>query len=60
MKYECTLESENNTCQFLAPDKIHCTGASTKCGFRKNLEEIQIPNQPYIRKERWYEKYYRK
>lgn len=33
MEAICTLELDDNRCQYLAADKKHCTAVHTECGF---------------------------
>ena len=49
---ECELEKELNNCPYYKEG--FCTKDGT-CSFQKKVEKKE-----YIRKERWYEKYYRK
>ncbi len=51
----CTLNVVDNQCPHLV-DKKYCSqnGVSNNCGFRQ--EEVV---EKYVRKERWYEKYYK-
>lgn len=52
----CSLSPYAENCPFLSEDKQHCTSSDTKCSFRKE----QKTQTAYVRKERWYEKYYKK
>lgn len=52
----CTLDANINTCPFYDKEKLICKNSSP-CSFGKNEEDIS--NNQYVRKERWYEKYYR-
>ena len=52
----CTLDSEVNTCPFFEKDGSICTNRDRGCGFRQTDQT----EGSYVRKERWYEKYYRK
>ena len=51
----CTLELDDNRCQYLAADKKHCTAVHTECGFCVVAEE----KEPVRVTEKWFEKYYR-
>lgn len=53
-QYVCALEEDINNCPYLSADKQQCTAENTKCGFRI---EAGTRREPYVRKERWYEKY---
>ena len=55
MEAICTLELEDNRCQYLAADKKHCTAVHTECGFCVVAEE----KEPVRVTEKWFEKYYR-
>lgn len=59
MKYICGLQLENNQCQYLHPDKEHCIADDTNCSFRKNPDEYP-KNYPFKKKEKWFEKYYKR
>lgn len=58
MKILCLLPEDINNCPFFNKEKMECTNTDTKCTFRKESDENIVNNQ-YIRKERWYEKYYK-
>lgn len=60
-KYICTLPSEIKQCPFRSNDS-KCNMDKDGCGFRKieqEQEQDKTPSQ-YVRKERWYEKYYKR
>lgn len=52
----CTLDANINTCPFYGRDNAVCNSESP-CSFWKKEEDIS--KSQYVRKERWYEKYYR-
>ena len=54
--YICSLPPEINSCPYYAKTG-ECKNEMEGCSFRKEKGENR--NQ-YVRKERWYEKYYRK
>lgn len=59
MKKICLIDAEYNTCKYLASDQ-QCTASGNDC----SMYEIagsgdRLPQGTYIRKERWYEKYYK-
>lgn len=56
----CNLAKEVNTCQFCDLENMICNNAeaNNQCAFKLSEEEVET--NKYIRKERWYEKYYRK
>lgn len=54
--YKCELPTEINNCQYYDKKNRMCSNPN-KC----NFQEIDSKkNVGYIRKERWYEQYYRK
>lgn len=56
-KYVCTLDKTINHCPYFDGNE-RCTnnGTGTKCGMLRIVEDV---DKKYIRKERWYEKYYK-
>lgn len=50
----CSLEIEENACEFLAADKEHCLAKDTRCSFCVTEENRQVKTE-----EKWFEKYYR-
>lgn len=58
MEYLCTLGMDTG-CECLEEDKTHCK-AYTKCSFCREVSKDITENNKYVRKPRWYEKYYRK
>lgn len=58
MAYYCDLQEEFNSCPHFHEDK-RCTAIDTKCSFRRGTKEKEVIKNPYVRKERWYEKYYK-
>lgn len=58
---KCTMDKDINTCPFVSEDKAYCNHPNPMCSFVEKPEvEPKIVTNPYVRKERWYEKYYRK
>lgn len=58
MKILCLLPEDINNCAFCNKERMECTNTNTKCTFRKESDE-NIVSYQYVRKERWYEKYYK-
>lgn len=59
MAYTCTLEMENNKCKNLLENK-QCSGNTMCCFCKEEIkEQTIIEKTPYVRKERWYEQYYK-
>lgn len=58
MAYFCELDLEFNKCPHFGEDK-RCMVNDIKCSFRSGNEEKPVIRNPYVRKERWYEKYYK-
>ena len=55
---KCNLSKDINNCPFCDKDKMECHNDVAECGFQK-CEEVKTEDTiGYIRKERWYEKYY--
>jgi len=54
----CTLVVSENKCPYLADDKQHCSATNSGCSFRKSETDKPVISREYVRKERWYEKYY--
>lgn len=55
-QYICTLVGF--TCPQKSADGTACESGNTKCGFIKSKNDI-IQEKRYVRKERWYKKYYK-
>lgn len=53
---KCTLSIEVNNCPFCDRNKMECSNEKS-CAFQVD-ENIPTKNK-YVRKERWYEKYYK-
>lgn len=53
-EYICTLSKELNNCPYFDGTQ-HCKSPETSCGMLR----IQEADKKYVRKERWYEKYYK-
>lgn len=57
----CTMDKDINTCPFVSADKVYCSHPDPICSFADKPEEPKpVVKTAYVRKERWYEKYYRK
>ena len=54
----CELSEDINNCPCCNKEKMECLNTKTMCAFRAE-ENIDIENNQYVRKERWYEKYYK-
>ena len=54
----CELSEDINNCPFCNKEKMECLNDKTKCAFHTE-ENIDVANNQYVRKERWYEKYYK-
>jgi hypothetical protein len=54
--YECELPKEVNQCPHYTEDG-YCNNEN-KCSFQK--EDVKEVKNQYVRKERWYEQYYKK
>ena len=58
---KCNLDASVNKCDFFGRDLI-CNN-SNKCSFQEvdpeDVEDIIVKKNGYIRKEHWYEKYYK-
>ena len=52
----CELSEDINNCPFCNKEKMECLNDKTKCAFHTE-ENIDVANNQYVRKERWYEKY---
>ena len=52
----CTLEIEENVCEFLSADKKHCMAKETRCSFCVTEEN---ENKPVKTGEKWFDKFYR-
>ena len=50
----CTLSKNLNNCPHFDGEQ-HCTSPATTCGMLR----IQEEEAKYVRKDRWYEKYYK-
>lgn len=61
MKYLCTFQEDYNQCSQLSVDRKYCQEGNTVCSFCKPENESGNKNVTgYVRKPRWYEKYYKK
>ena len=54
---KCTLEHDINNCPFFDLESFGCQREG-KCSFQE--KENGYVKNPYIRKERWYDKYYKR
>ena len=55
---KCVLSPDINKC----PDydgKGHCLGKTDGCGMLRLVGEKQVAKNEYVRKPRWFEKYYK-
>lgn len=52
------LKADINQCQYFDGVRL-CNAPHTKCGMLIKLIEEEKSKDKYVRKERWYEKYYR-
>lgn len=57
MERICLLRAEYNQCPFIRDDQ-RC-GSSTACGMLAKLDDRKKGSNKYVRKSRWYEKYYK-
>ena len=51
----CTLEIEENVCEFLAAYKNHCRAKGTRCSFCVTEEKEK---RPIKTGEKWFDKFY--
>lgn len=58
---KCKLDKSVNKCEFFEKN-CRCNNAN-KCSFQEvepeDVEDATVGNNGYVRKERWYEKYYK-
>lgn len=54
---KCSLKKDVNNCPFYLVDTLGCEN-SKKCSFQEN-EEQEVKRE-FVRKPRWYERYYKK
>lgn len=52
----CTLDRKINTCKFFDKETCECC-SENPCGMVKKLDKINVPQE---RKEKWYDKYYKR
>lgn len=57
MTYVCELRVESD-CEYLNDDRVHCSGNQCCAFCEREITEEEYRNS-YVRKERWYEKYYK-
>lgn len=56
--FYCKFNTAYNQCEYLNRDNDGCLAEKSECSFR--WEDVKDPpKQPYVRKPRWYEKYYK-
>lgn len=55
---KCTLDKDINTCNHYDPITEECSNPN-KCSFQDRIDTSKV-TLSYERKERWYEKYYRR
>ena len=53
----CTFDESINTCPNYDRDNKQCTTENTVCCFARKEEEAN--KDKYVRKEKWFEKYYK-
>ena len=53
---KCTLSENINNCPFCNKDKMECNNEKN-CAFQE--KDVIQEKEKYIRKERWYKKYYK-
>ena len=58
MVRQFTLSADINNCPFCDKDSMLCKNEN-KCAFKQEKIEDNISPDGYVRKERWYEKYYK-
>lgn len=56
---KCSLSEDINQCQFFERKTKLCHNRNM-CSYQEDENEGIINNHGYVRKERWYEKYYKK
>lgn len=58
--FVCGINVSNNTCVHLDKKKGICRSKVQGCSFRwENSKELGVNRNTYVRKPRWYEKYYK-
>lgn len=56
----CMLSKDINNCPFYNSEEALCTNENSSCSFRVTDDKGQsIIKNHYVRKPRWYEKYYK-
>ena len=55
---KCNLSADTNKCPFCNKNKMECN-YDRRCLFQETESEPVKETNGYVRKERWYEKYYR-
>lgn len=53
----CSLESDINKCPYFIRDKEGCNNEDKVCCFYSDMESKA--ESPEVRKEKWFEKYYK-
>lgn len=59
---KCTLLKEMNKCPHCNMETMICCAPNSECAFREEdikTDGVPLPDK-YVRKERWYEKYWKK
>ncbi|GEM_PF-673020 len=55
----CLMPADINKCKFFLSDQQECAASDDKCGMFQPMEPVrQARPAEYVRKPRWYEKYY--
>lgn len=59
---KCKLDYTINRCEYFEVESCECENPN-KCSFQEiepaDVEDVTVGNNGYVRKERWYEKYYK-
>ena len=56
MRWLCTLEMDDNECPYYDKEENLCKNPNKGCSFK---EELTYQKEEPIKKEKWFEKYYR-
>ena len=59
MTGQCILAPDINNCQYYVPECAGCNAPHDTCGMLAK-DEAGTKQKGYVRKPRWYEKYYQK
>lgn len=55
---KCSLEEDINKCKYFDKKNKGCNNPG-KCSFQIDDGNEVVTNHPYVREERWYEKYHK-